>query len=95
MQEKAFENRKIEFLWNSIVTDIQGNNNKINAVLIKSLINGNGQIYAAGGLFVAMGHEPNTNIFRGHLELDDKGYIVLKDNTLTTSVEGVFAAGCT
>ena len=58
-EEKAFENRKIEFLWNSIVTDIQGNNNKINAVLIKSLINGNGQIYAAGGLFVAMGHEPN------------------------------------
>ena len=44
---------------------------------------------------MAMGHEPNTNIFRGHLELDDKGYIVLKDNTLTTSVEGVFAAGCT
>jgi thioredoxin reductase (NADPH) len=40
-----------------------------------------------------MGHEPNINIFRGHLELDDKGYIVLKDHTLTTSVEGVFAAG--
>lgn len=93
MQERAFENRKIEFLWNRIVTGIQGNDNKINAVVIKNLINGNEEIVAAGGLFVAMGHEPDTNIFRGQLELDDKGYIVLKDYMSTTSVEGVFAAG--
>ena len=93
MQEKAFGNNKIEFLWNSVVTDILGDGNKVNAVVIKNLINGNEQKLAAGGLFVAMGHEPNTSIFKGQIELDDKGYIVLKDHILTTSVEGVFAAG--
>ena len=93
MQEKAFENPKIEFLWNSIITDIKGDNNKITAVEIKNLISGDEQISVAEGLFVAIGHEPNTNIFRGHLDLDDKGYIVLKDQILTTSVEGIFAAG--
>ena len=91
MQEKSFENPKIEFLWNSIVTDIQGDNNKITAVEIKNQISRSEQVIAASGLFVAIGHEPKTNIFRGQLELDDKGYIVLKDCVLTTSVEGIFS----
>jgi len=92
MQDKAYQNPKIEFVWNSIVTDIRGNN-RINMVVIKNLINGNEQKFAAGGLFVAIGHNPNTAIFRGQLELDERDYIVVKDHILVTSVEGVFAAG--
>jgi thioredoxin reductase (NADPH) len=91
LQEKALENPKIQFLWNSVVADIKGDK-KIGTVVIKDINNGKQQILQAGGLFVAIGHEPNTAIFKGQLEMDDKGYIILKNQT-KTSVEGVFAAG--
>ena len=91
LQEKAFENSKIQFIWNHIVTRIIGNK-KIESIDIKDLTTGNTSNLSVGGLFVAIGHEPNTLIFRDQLELDDKGYVVLKENT-RTSVEGVFAAG--
>ena len=91
LQQKALENPKIEFIWNNIVADIKGNN-KISTVLVKDINTGKERIIETGGLFVAIGHEPNTAIFKGELELDDKGYIVLKQHT-KTSVEGVFAAG--
>lgn len=91
LQQKALENPKIEFLWNNVVEDIKGSN-KISTVLIKDITSGKERTINAGGLFVAIGHEPNTAIFNGELELDDKGYIVLNQNT-KTSVEGVFAAG--
>lgn len=91
LQQKAFENPKIHFLWNSVVADIKGDK-KIGTIVIKDINNGKQQIIQAGGLFVAIGHEPNTAIFKGQLEMDDKGYIILKDHT-KTSVEGVFAAG--
>lgn len=91
LQNKAFENPKIEFLWNSVVSDISGNK-KIASVVVRDVYNGKEQKIMAGALFVAIGHDPNTSVFRGQLELDDKGYILLKNNT-ATSVEGVFAAG--
>jgi thioredoxin reductase (NADPH) len=91
LQQKALENPKIEFIWNNVVADIKGNN-KISTVLVKDINTGKERTIETGGLFVAIGHEPNTAIFRGQLELDDKGYIVLKQHT-KTSVEGVFAAG--
>ncbi|HKR57651.1 MAG TPA: thioredoxin-disulfide reductase [Candidatus Nitrosopolaris sp.] len=91
LQNKAFENPKIEFLWNSVVSDIRGNK-KIASVVVRDVYNGKEQKIMAGALFVAIGHDPNTSVFRGQLELDDKGYILLKNNT-ATSVEGVFAAG--
>src|SRR5215218_3007015 len=91
LQEKAFENPKIEFIWNNVVADIKGNN-KISTVLVKDINTGKERTIDTGGLFVAIGHEPNTAIFKGQLELDDKGYVVLKQHT-RTSVEGVFAAG--
>ncbi len=91
LQQKAFENPKIHFLWNSVVADIKGDK-KIGTIVIKDTNNGKQQIIQAGGLFVAIGHEPNTAIFKGQLEMDDKGYIILKSQT-KTSVEGVFAAG--
>ena len=91
LQEKALENQKIEFIWNNAVADIKGSN-KVSTVMVKDLKTGIERAIDAGGLFVAIGHEPNTSIFRGQIELDDKGYIVLKGHT-RTSVEGVFAAG--
>jgi thioredoxin reductase (NADPH) len=91
LQDKAFENPKIEFLWNSVVSDIVGDK-KITSIVVRDVYNGKEQKIQAGGLFVAIGHDPNTGIFTGQLELDDKGYIALKNNSLT-SVEGVFAAG--
>lgn len=91
LQDKALENPKIEFMWNSVISDIKGNK-KVGTVLVKNLENGKEQSVDAGGLFVAIGHEPNTSIFKGQLDLDDKGYIALKNHT-RTSVEGVFAAG--
>jgi thioredoxin reductase (NADPH) len=91
LQQKALENPKIEFIWNNVVADIKGNN-KISTVLVKDINTGKERTIDTGGLFVAIGHEPNTAIFKGQLELDDKGYIVLKQDT-KTSIEGVFAAG--
>jgi thioredoxin reductase (NADPH) len=91
LQQKALENPKIEFIWNNVVADIKGNN-KISTVLVKDINTGKERTIETGGLFVAIGHEPNTAVFKGQLELDDKGYIVLKHHT-KTSVEGVFAAG--
>jgi thioredoxin reductase (NADPH) len=92
LQEKAFENPKIEFLWNRVVSDIKGNDKKIGEIVVKDVNNGNEQILSVGGLFVAIGHEPNTSIFKDQVDMDDKGYIILKDHT-KTSVEGIFAAG--
>jgi thioredoxin reductase (NADPH) len=91
LQEKAFENPKIDFLWNHVIADISGDK-KIKNIVARDIITGREQTIPAGGLFVAIGHEPNTEIFRGQLDLDDRGYIILKDHTLT-SVDGVFAAG--
>jgi thioredoxin reductase (NADPH) len=91
LQEKALENSKIRFLWDHVVEGINGNK-KIENIQIKSLKDGKKQTLSVGGLFVAIGHEPNTSIFKDQLELDDKGYVVLKERT-KTSVEGVFAAG--
>jgi thioredoxin reductase (NADPH) len=91
LQEKAFENPKIEFLWNRVVSNIEGDN-KIGAVIVKDVNNSNEQKLSAGGLFVAIGHEPNTAIFKEQIALDDKGYIILKNHT-ATNVDGVFAAG--
>ena len=91
LQQKALENPKIEFIWNNVVADIKGNN-KVSTVLVKDINTGKERSINAGGIFVAIGHEPNTAIFSGQLELDDKGYIALTQHT-RTSVEGVFAAG--
>ena len=91
LQEKAFENPKIDFVWDHVVSDISGNK-KINSISVRNLRTGEEWKIPVGGLFVAIGHEPNTSIFKGQLELDDRGYIVLTKNT-RTSVDGIFAAG--
>jgi thioredoxin reductase (NADPH) len=91
MQERAFENQKIKFHWNKIVDEIIGKD-KVTQVIIRDVVTNEKQTLDAGAIFVAIGHEPNTKIFKGQIELDEQGYIVLKDHT-KTSAEGVFAAG--
>jgi thioredoxin reductase (NADPH) len=91
LQEKAFENPKIDFVWSHVVSGISGNK-KISNISLKNLKTGEEKKIPVGGLFVAIGHEPNTAVFRGQLELDERGYIILTKNT-RTSVDGVFAAG--
>jgi thioredoxin reductase (NADPH) len=91
MQERAFENDKIDFVWNSLVTEIFGNG-KVEGVRLKSTVDGTESEMKAGGIFVAIGHTPNTKLFEGQLDLTE-GYIVTPGDTTQTSVEGVFAAG--
>jgi len=91
MQDRAFENNKIKFHWNSVIEEIRGKE-KVNQVMIKNVTTNQQETMDIGGLFVAIGHEPNTKMFKGQIELDEQGYIILKNHT-HTSVEGVFAAG--
>ncbi|MBT8243057.1 MAG: thioredoxin-disulfide reductase [Nitrosopumilus sp.] len=91
MQERAFNNEKIKFHFDSAVTKITGDQ-KIQQAILKNLKTNEETPLPAGGLFVAIGHEPNTALFKGQIDLDDEGYIVLKNKT-HTNLEGIFAAG--
>jgi len=94
MQEKAKKNPKIAFIWDSAVEEILGDekSQSVRGVRLKNLKTGQISEFACQGLFVAIGHKPNTELFQGKLELNPAGYIVTKDGS-KTSVPGVFAAG--
>jgi len=92
MQDRAFENEKIEFVWDSVVTDVLGSG-KVEGVQLRNVKTGEESDLAAGGVFLAIGHTPNTEIFRGQLDMDDVGYLRVEEPTTRTSVEGAFAAG--
>ncbi|QLH06475.1 thioredoxin-disulfide reductase [Nitrosopumilus ureiphilus] len=91
MQERALNNEKIRIHWDSVVIDIKGDQ-KMQQVILKNLKTNEETTIDAGGLFIAIGHEPNTKLFKDQIDLDDEGYIVLKNKT-HTNIEGVFAAG--
>ncbi len=91
MQERALSNEKIKFHWDSVVVDIKGDQ-KVQQAILKNLKTNEETSLDVGGLFVAIGHIPNTKIFENQIDLDDEGYVVLKNKT-HTNVEGVFAAG--
>ncbi len=93
MQERAFENPKISFVWDSVVEDIYDvNEGRVTGVLIKNVKTNELREIKCEGVFIAIGHEPNTDVFVGQLDLDSQGYIKVRD-FVKTSVEGVFAAG--
>lgn len=91
MQDRAHHNPKIRFTWNTVVEDALGEE-KLVAARLRDLETGRVWDEAVDGLFFAIGHTPNTALFRGQLELDDKGYIQVRDRT-RTNVPGVFVAG--
>lgn len=91
MQERAMRNNKIKFHWDSAIVDIKGDQ-KMRQAVLKNIKTGEEKTLEVAGLFVAIGHEPNTKLFKKQIDLDDEGYIVLKNKT-HTNIEGVFAAG--
>ena len=91
MQERAINNKKIKFHWDSAVIDIRGDQ-KMRQAILKNIKTGEEKMLDVAGLFVAVGHEPNTKLFKKQIELDAEGYIILKNKT-HTNIEGVFAAG--
>jgi thioredoxin reductase (NADPH) len=91
MQDRAFANPKIRFLWDTVVTDVIGDS-KVEGLKLANLKTGAESTQAVSGLFVAIGHAPNTGLFKGQLDMDDAGYLITKDGT-RTNVEGVFACG--
>ncbi len=94
MQERAMANPKIEFVWNAVVDEILGNDESgVTAVRLRDTVTGETRELATDGVFIAIGHSPNTEIFKGKLEMDEVGYIVTKPGTTATSVEGVWACG--
>ena len=93
MQDKAFANPKIDFIWDSEVADIRGvDKGEVTGIVVRNLKTGQLREMPLDGVFIAIGHTPNTSLFKGQLELDANGYIVTHDGT-HTSVPGVFAAG--
>jgi len=93
MQDRAFSNPKIAFAWNSAVAEIHGDGGAVRGVKLQDTGTGEVRDFPADGVFVAIGHTPNTSLFEGRLELDANGYIVVEEPSTRTSVPGVFAAG--
>jgi thioredoxin reductase (NADPH) len=91
MQDRAFANDKIQFAWNSTVVGITGEQT-VESITLEDTITGAERVLAVSGVFVAIGHKPNTDLFKGQLQLEDNGYLVTHDGSLT-DVEGVFACG--
>jgi thioredoxin reductase (NADPH) len=94
MQDRAFGNPKITFVWNSVVEQVQDvTAGQVKAVQLRDLVTGQLSQRPVDGLFIAIGHEPNTAIFRGQIDLLPNGYVKVVPGTTQTSVPGVFAAG--
>ncbi|MBZ5537355.1 MAG: thioredoxin-disulfide reductase [Acidobacteriia bacterium] len=94
MQDRAFKNEKIKFIWDSTVSEVLDvKDGEVKAVQLKNLKSGEESVLNCDGLFVAIGHDPNTALFKGQLEMDPAGYIVTRNGGTRTSVEGAFAAG--
>jgi thioredoxin reductase (NADPH) len=91
MQDRAFANPKIEFLWNHTVVDLMGDT-KLEGAKVRNVLTDEESVLDVTGLFVAIGHKPNTDLFKGQLEMEDSGYLVTGPGT-ATNVEGVFACG--
>lgn len=91
MQDRAFANPKISFIWDSTVTELHGTNT-LTGITVTNRITGEKTELPVTGLFVAIGHSPNTDIFKGQIEMDEVGYIITHEGT-ATNVPGVFACG--
>ena len=94
MQERVFKNKNIEIMWNSAVDDIIGSKDTgVTGAVIKDTVSNDTREVICDGIFMAIGHVPNTGVFNNQLKLDDKGYIVTEPGTTNTNISGVFACG--
>ena len=91
LQERAFANEKISFIWDTVVEAIQGED-KVTGVVLRNVKTGETREYPTEGVFIFVGHEPNNALFQGVLTMDDHGYVIT-DKHMRTNIEGVFAAG--
>jgi len=91
LQKRAKEHPKMKFIWNTVVTEILGKE-KVEAVRLKNVQSGEESVFETDGVFIFIGHTPNTQIFRGQLEMDERGYIKV-NQLMETNIPGVFAAG--
>ncbi len=94
MQDRAMNNPKVNFVWNTVVEEVEGSRETgVTGLKLKNLKTQQASQLKVDGLFVAIGHNPNTDIFRGQIELDDRGYIITQSNSTRTNIPGVFACG--
>ncbi len=93
MQERAFANDKVSFVWDTTATSVVGEEGRLTGLQLKNTKTGEESFMAADGVFIAIGHDPATKIFEGQLDMDDEGYIRVQSQASRTSVEGVFAGG--
>ena len=95
LQKKLKANKKIEIIWDSVVEDVIGEKNpkSVKGIKIKNVKTNNSTELKVDGLFIAIGHDPATSLFKGQLEMDKEGYIVTKPDSTVTNIPGVFAAG--
>ena len=92
LQQRATTNEKISFLWNTVVEDVMGES-AVEGLVVTDVRTGERSTLPVRGLFVAIGHQPNTDIFKGWLEMDDQGYILTRPGSTVTNIPGVFAGG--
>ena len=92
MQQRAFDNPKIEMRWNTVVTDLIGHD-KLEGAMVRDVNTGVSELMPVTGMFVAIGHRPNTDLFRGILDMHDSGYLITRPGSSYTNVDGVFACG--
>ncbi|MDF3822010.1 thioredoxin-disulfide reductase [Leptospira sp. 96542] len=93
MQKRALEHPKIEIIWNHTVVEAKGGDSGLSTIVLENTKDASKRELQVGGLFYAIGHLPNTEVFKGQLDLDETGYILTKPGTTKTNVDGVFAAG--
>jgi thioredoxin reductase (NADPH) len=93
MQERARRNPKIELVWNATVDEVLGDGKAVTGLRLRSTKDGSKRDLKVQGFFLAIGHEPNTGVFKGQLEMNDVGYLLVRSPSTRTSVDGVFAAG--
>lgn len=92
LQERAFANEKLNFVWDTTVEEIQGNAGKVAAVRLRNVKTGEEKIHPTEGVFIFIGHEPNNALFKGTLIMDEHGFLIT-DKHMMTNIDGVFAAG--
>jgi thioredoxin reductase (NADPH) len=92
MQDRAFANPKIKFLWDSEVAEVLGDG-KVSGLRVKNVKDGSEQVLPVGGMFIAIGHDPRSELFTGQLETDSEGYLVVDQPSTRTAIDGVFACG--